>query len=503
MPDRPNSRLDLATRHFFTTVALGGIALIGYFGTKYGWPSVSDVAARYGISLVIATFGIYGRLLSPQRRAALVLLCLALGGSLLLAEWLIDRQEAIETLRLRERVEQATGIPYDARSIPEVVHELRAAGIRAVPSIVSKVILPATEAGAPRAAAFSGSLIPFAGVSNALTVQLCNEDGRHFTYESDRFGFSNPDPVWDSPAPHLVLIGDSFVHGYCVDSDSTLPAWIRRVWPQTLNLGTGGSGPLGELAVLTEYGPSADPAILLWVYYENDLDDLARERGSAAATHYLEAGHRQGLATNQPAIDSSLSAWIESQYATHHPVDPLKVDRSFADFVKLRGIRGLLVRTRQGATRSPEEELPLFTQVLGDVKARSDAMGAETVFVFLPSWERCFRPSAIPHDAARSEVLNAARDVGLPIIDLTPKFRSFARPEMLFARRDIASAHYSAIGYGFAASWILEGLDSLGLWPPPVSGAERGANATPMTPDPFGLGLQTPESRGAAKCLDR
>ena len=42
----------------------------------------------------------------------------------------------------------------------------------------------------------------------------------------------------------VVLIGDSFTNGYCVPDDSSLAGALRRRWPRTLNLGTGGSGPL-------------------------------------------------------------------------------------------------------------------------------------------------------------------------------------------------------------------------------------------------------------------
>ena len=37
------------------------------------------------------------------------------------------------------------------------------------------------------------------------------------TYDSDRYGFNNPDQVWDlsKENKNLVILGDSFAHGSC------------------------------------------------------------------------------------------------------------------------------------------------------------------------------------------------------------------------------------------------------------------------------------------------
>ena len=42
-----------------------------------------------------------------------------------------------------------------------------------------------------------------------------NESGYYSIYKSDRYGFNNPDYVWDKNEIDLVIIGDSFAHGAC------------------------------------------------------------------------------------------------------------------------------------------------------------------------------------------------------------------------------------------------------------------------------------------------
>ena len=40
------------------------------------------------------------------------------------------------------------------------------------------------------------NIFPLSGLSNVETI-LCNESGYFALYESDRYGFNNPDEEWD------------------------------------------------------------------------------------------------------------------------------------------------------------------------------------------------------------------------------------------------------------------------------------------------------------------
>ncbi len=465
MTETPGSNLANFARRFLGGVAGTSLALLAYAAIHF--QSIQDPRALfwYGVGMCGVLLGIVGRMLRPPAGIGLALALVASASLILATELVVEGLQQRRSRRDALAIEVLTGRKRDSRSVPDVVRDLRASGVPAVPSIVPQVMLDATAPETPRNRAFTAPFMPLAGVSRAETVQLCNEDGRYHTYESDRHGFNNPNATWDASGPRLVLIGDSFTHGYCVPSDSTLASQVRKVWPATLNLGTGGSGPLAELAILTEYGIEARPSVVLWIYYENDLPDLARERGSAQLTHYLDPGHRQDLSARQHAIDSSLRQWIDLRYAETDEPNGLAPRVSLRGLVTLRSLRGLLDQIRSGETRDPRAQLPLFSDVLRTAKSRSEAMGARMVFVFLPQWGRCFSVDRLPFDAARPEVLAAASDAGLPVIDLTPAFVGHERRDLLFAHGDMGGAHYSPLGYRVAASLILEGLDSLQLLP--------------------------------------
>ena len=81
----------------------------------------------------------------------------------------------------------------------------------------------------------SEKILTFSGVSFAKTI-MCNENGYYSIYDSDRFGFNNPDDQWDQDLDFL-LIGDSFVNGACVNRPNDIGSNLRKFNLNGLNLG--------------------------------------------------------------------------------------------------------------------------------------------------------------------------------------------------------------------------------------------------------------------------
>ena len=53
-------------------------------------------------------------------------------------------------------------------------------------------------------------ILPLSGISNSETIH-CNENGYYSIYQSDRYGFNNPDEEWDKKEIEYLLVGDSFI----------------------------------------------------------------------------------------------------------------------------------------------------------------------------------------------------------------------------------------------------------------------------------------------------
>ena len=84
-----------------------------------------------------------------------------------------------------------------------------------------------------------------------------------------------------------MLIGDSFVHGACVDEENTLSSQLNKINIPSFSISYGGNGPLLELATLIEYVIVVKPKIILWFYSENDLFDLNNEKESEMIWYFF------------------------------------------------------------------------------------------------------------------------------------------------------------------------------------------------------------------------
>ena len=71
-------------------------------------------------------------------------------------------------------------------------------------------------------------LISFSSISNSKII-FCNEPGYFTIYHSDRNGFNNPDNVWAEEQLDIVMLGDSYVHGACVNQGDDMAAQVRSL----------------------------------------------------------------------------------------------------------------------------------------------------------------------------------------------------------------------------------------------------------------------------------
>lgn len=460
--DERDTVLAIWARRFLFTLALAGVVLL--LDEVIRFRSLRDhrALAWYAIAASLIAFGLRAGRARSHVRIGIALACIGAGVASLGLEWTIDASRRATFLRMQRTVEQEVGHPFDARSVPQVVMDLWKTDSDAVPSIVPSILIEYSQPATDAKSRFASDIFPLGGASKRQTVQLCNESGSYPLYHSDLHGFLNPAAAW-APAPgRLVVIGDSFTHGYCVPPDSAFPSLLRHRWPTTLNLGAGGDGPLAELATLAEYGIPAHPGVVLWVYFENDLPDLRRERQNPWLMRYLEPSFTQHLWQRQDAIDNALVPWIRRVYGGG------TAPRFYAEYgvrqvVTLTAIRGLVRQAFAGKPAGSRDQLPLFRQILAEARGRVAAGGGQIVMVFLPEWERFFAPVRLVEDENRGAVLGAATGLGIPVIDLLPVFAAERDRASLFGRRDVSSAHYSSIGYALVARAIERGLDSLGL----------------------------------------
>jgi len=265
----------------------------------------------YVVSIVGIIFWTMVLFIKKNIRANIVLIVTSVVFGLYLVEASIRMLEINTSYAIdRSKIASELGVEFDTRTRSEVVADLIAIGKNAVPSvhpshhIISKGIPRVDDNNLDS----KNKIYPLSGLSKVDTV-FANESGKFMIVETDRYGFTNNDALWDKDNIDWLLTGDSFTQGFAVDMENNIAGNLAKITGQNvINLGSPGNGPLIELAVLKEYANRLKAKKVLWFYYEeNDLrGDLSFERKVPLLLSYLNSSFSQQLISSQSVVDSWL-----------------------------------------------------------------------------------------------------------------------------------------------------------------------------------------------------
>ena len=451
------------------TAAAGVAVLLSSLARRDRLPATPAAALLYfGLPALAAAGSLALLRLRPAYRINVAVVLAATALSLYAAELLLALLGPPTGPRVlqahRRAAAERTAVGFDGRSKLEVVEALRRRGVDAYPAVTAGMrswqprLRRRLGAGAPPR---DPDLVPLAGVPDRVTV-FCNESGEWIVYQSDEHGFHNPPGLWDGPAPDIVAVGDSYVHGECVRSDESLPARIRARHPATVNLGLSGGGPVLALATLREYAPSLRPRVVLWVYFENDLRDLDAERRDRLLARYLSPGFRQDLPARRREIDRRLAGALDAELADARRRRKGRLATTAAEIAELRHLRARLPSLPRALSLSTPWccDVELFGAIVAEAQRLTASLGGTMYFVFLPAWDRFdSRARTLPAELqAREQVLARVRALGIPVIDVYASLRRHGDPGALFL---YPGSHYSPAGYRAVAQAVLDAL------PPP------------------------------------
>ncbi len=235
-------------------------------------------------------------------------------------------------------------------------------------------------------------IFPITSVSNIDTF-LCDEDGKDVFYKSDKYGFRNNNENWIEKVDY-VLIGDSFIHGACVENDKTISSQLSKIHNKNvLNLGIGGIGPLRELAIFNEYVIDLKPKKIFWFYSEGtDLTkNLRGESQNIFLRKYLNNYFTQNLKSQQKDIDKLLFANSKNKLNSELDFDKKNRDNNVTinlilektKFLRLWSIRSLISGYFSSYKIDPD-----FSKIISLVKNTADEWGGEFYFVYMPDGKR-------------------------------------------------------------------------------------------------------------------
>ena len=340
----------------------------------------------------------------------------------------------------------------DAPTKYQIALELRGQGKDAYPAAFPAYLLATRLDGslASPLALDGAEMLPLGGIARATTV-LCAEGAAPVVYDSDDMGFNNPADLWRRIEPmEIAVIGDSFVHGYCVAPPKSLVALVRARHPLTLNLGMSGNGPLIELALLREFAPLLRPRHVVWVFYEgNDIENLAVERRSPLLMRYLDSDFRQGLAEKAARLDPIYRRHLDSLFAA-------APDLRETDAGPLQRILSFVGLARTRARLGGGAHAVLDEAFLDRILARAhETTGGRMVVAYLPDRRRYEPggPGVAGLESIRAAVKRIAERRGLRVLDLVDVFAREPDPRGLYdghlserGQRIVAEAVLAAIG---------------------------------------------------------
>lgn len=306
--------------------------------------------------------------------------------------------------------------------------------------------------------ALASSELPGAVLSGLphSNVLLCWQGQKPIFYKADRYGFNNPDGLYDHRLD-VAIVGDSFVEGMCQPPGKDVASQLRNYFPSSVSFGSRGSGPLFELAVLGRFGKSLRPRHVVIAFFEgNDWENLQQE----LRLPWL----RQGLLPNADFGPPTLPDETLSK-ATSIVADVRKERiASLELFLKTRIVRNFLA-LNQTATQlglaypKTSPDIPEYVEVLRRAKNLVGSWGGQLTILYIPQSVRYIGvfPRHFVYDRLRRKVLEAAAAAGIDVVDLVELFRGESHPEAFFA----PDAHFSERGATFAAAAISDKIGHL------------------------------------------
>ncbi len=425
---------------FSPTILIISFSLLIYtfYKSEIFWEGnkINYYLTYYFLSFILIIFSLITFFLSQKIKEYLIILFISFAISLYVFEGYLTLKD--QFLK-KHSYQKKTGKKWDKRSKSEIFEDLKKINHRTVVTVAPESFLGENH-----------SIFPLSGVSNSQTIN-CNENGYYSIYQSDRYGFNNPNTEWDKKEIEYLLVGDSFTVGACVNTPNDISSILRTLSNKSvLNLGQIGNGPIIEYATLREYLDNNVQKVL-WFYYEgNDLWNYKNEKNNNILVNYLNnLNFTQNLKLKQNEIDhlsikkiNESMADIQQEYTNIFDISII--------FIRLDKIRTLL------SNYLPENQQQFFfnqkltnfetieiKKIFKLSKELVEKNNSKLYFVYLPHYHRY----KMNYDNNNYNLIkNIVSELNISFIDIHKEvFEKNKDPLKLFPFEKVG--HYNVEGY--------------------------------------------------------
>lgn len=273
-------------------------------------------------------------------------------------------------------------------------------------------------------------LIPLGSVPNYYTL-FPNENGYYPIYKNDRYGFNNIDKNYNKKID-AILIGDSFVHGCCVQQTENLSSIMTDLGLTTINFGAGDNSVLSELASYVEYADKFNSKYIIWFYYEgNDYWSIPMEVNSKILfKYYTNKEYSQDLINSQGEINETILKKFKN----------LVSKSFFQNFSLVKRLKYHLTNYQSKITSNE-----ILFNVLERVNEDSINKNKNFLFVYLPSWDRYYNDEIFDPGIEKDSLLNYLESKKIRYYDFDNEIKnSNVDPKNYFSE---PRGHYNSFGY--------------------------------------------------------
>jgi hypothetical protein len=366
-------------------------------------------------------------------------------------------------LQATEKEARHAGIPFDGRTRVQAIDDFRSHGVIAYPPFYPYLLLDSPLRIEDESA------IALSSISEAFTV-VCNESGQYLTYTTDEHGFPNPQGSWSTSPIDVAIVGASSAVGECVPPADNLASQIRARYAHTVVVGSGGNGPLLELASIREYLPVLKPKRVLWIFSESTTPQyLESESHSRSLLRYLDPSYRQGLLEKQGEVNKAVAKYFEDGIRTEEAAESWKTKtRKFITLKDFRTVMYYYVTALTARAKPFQFNASTYERALREGQRTIAEWGGTVTLVYWPDSSRyagiCnYTPGLRQmYDHTHDVVVGIAGMLTIPVIDLSRSFpdlpasQSGKNTEYFYPY----PAHFKPAGYHVAGSAILSSLES-------------------------------------------
>ena len=321
---------------------------------------------------------------------------------------------------------------------------------------------------------FETNITPLSNISNS-TIVHCNESGIWRSYKSDKFGFNNPENLIKKESKfNLLLLGDSFTEGMCVDTKNDIGAKLRNLNYNVLNLGKAGGGVLFAKARLREYKHAYNfkPDFVIFLFYSyNDVTDTRLEYNHPFFQKYLnDKQFSQDLKNKQDKIDIFWKRFFaltsKVDFLKKYPAlkkhgqyyvsltKSLNYEFSLKKILFLTNIRAFIHNnlTSQISNRKSDEkkkQIDILKKVFTAFKAEVNGIDNKTklILVYLPDYSEIINKKS----HTEKEIIKLMTELNIDSINV---YEAFVKMNINDLFDYGLSGHYSSEGYGHLARII-------------------------------------------------